>query len=62
MLRYLRKTMGGRLDAPGPARVKCPMEQVAAPDKKKTMGPLNQAPTRLLWTPWAAGATQDPKG
>ena len=33
-------------------RIKCPMEQLAAPDKKQ-MGPLNQAPIQPLWIPWA---------
>ena len=41
---------GGRLDAPGPARVKCPMEQVAAPDKKNNGAPESSANTAPLDT------------
>ena len=40
---------------PAEPQIKCPMEQVAAPDKKP-MGPLHQAPIRLLWIQWAPGA------
>ena len=42
-------------------QIKCPMEQVAAQDKK-LIGPLNQTPIRLLWIPWTPGATEDPRG
>ena len=36
------------------------MEQVVAPDKKP-LGPLNKAPIRLFWIPWAPGAHRTPE-
>ena len=41
-------------------QIKCPMEQVVAPDKKP-LGPLNKAPIRLFWIPWAPGAHRTPE-